>query len=415
VTKRARQPGLAEYALFDTPIGRCGLVWGPSGITLLQLPEGRESATRARLQERSGGAREATPPDFIQHAILQIERLLAGDRPDFSRLELDFERVPPFHRRVYEAARSIAPGSTLSYGELAAQLGSPGSARAVGQALGRNPFPIVVPCHRVFAAGGKVGGFTANGGITTKLRLLSLEAPRSQRDGAGSNGAGPTGAGTAPLGDADAAFHFDPELALQHLRAADPALGKLIDSVGPFRLQLQRTPSVFGALAEAIVYQQLSGKAAATIFARVCALFKNASAGLTPQQILRASEEKLRSAGLSRSKALSLQDLAKKTLAQELPTLAQIRELDDETIIERLTAVRGIGRWTAEMLLIFRLGRPDVLPVDDYGVRKGFALAFKKKELPGRKDLEKRGARWQPYRSVATWYLWRALDPAPGP
>jgi methylated-DNA-[protein]-cysteine S-methyltransferase len=409
MTKRPRQLTGLEFALFETPIGRCGVVWGPSGVTLLQLPEGRVSATRARIQERSGGAREATPPDFVQHTIEQIALLLAGDAPDFSRLELDLDRVPPFHRRVYEAARSIAPGSTLSYGELAAQLGSPGSARAVGQALGRNPFPIVVPCHRVFAAGGKVGGFTANGGITTKLRLLSLEAPRSKHLGA--EFAGESGAGPAPLGDADAAFSFDPELALQHLRAADPALGKLIDSVGPFRLQLQRTPSVFGALAEAIVYQQLSGKAAATIFARVCALFKNAS--LTPQQLLRASEEKLRSAGLSRSKALSLQDLARKTQANELPTLAEIRDLDDETIIERLTAVRGIGRWTAEMLLIFRLGRPDVLPVDDYGVRKGFALTFKKKELPGRKDLEKRGARWQPYRSVASWYLWRALDPAP--
>ena len=137
-----------------------------------------------------------------------------------------------------------------------------------------------------------------------------------------------------------------------------------------------------------------------------------ASVGSSLACVLRASEEKLRSAGLSRSKALSLQDLARKTQANELPTLAQIRELDDETIIERLTAVRGIGRWTAEMLLIFRLGRPDVLPVDDYGVKKGFALTFKKKELPGRKDLEKRGARWQPYRSVASWYLWRALDPA---
>ena len=178
MTKRPRQLTGLEFALFDTPIGRCGVVWGPSGLTLLQLPEGRVSATRARIQERSGGAREAVPPAFVQHAIEQIGLLLAGDASDFSRLDLDLDRVPPFHRRVYEAARSIAPGSTLSYGELAARLGSPGSARAVGQALGRNPFPIVVPCHRVFAAGGKVGGFTANGGITTKLRLLSLEAPR---------------------------------------------------------------------------------------------------------------------------------------------------------------------------------------------------------------------------------------------
>jgi DNA-3-methyladenine glycosylase II len=213
------------------------------------------------------------------------------------------------------------------------------------------------------------------------------------------------------LGDADASFGFDPDLALAQLRASDPVLGRLIDSVGPFRLQLQRTPSVFGALAEAIVYQQLSGKAAATIFARVRALFGEASVELSAQHIASASEERLRSAGLSRSKALSLQDLARKTIAGELPSLSEVRRLDDETIVERLTGVRGVGRWTAEMLLIFRLGRPDVLPVDDYGVRKGFALAFKRKDLPARKDVERRGERWRPYRSVATWYLWRALDP----
>jgi 3-methyladenine DNA glycosylase/8-oxoguanine DNA glycosylase len=215
--------------------------------------------------------------------------------------------------------------------------------------------------------------------------------------------------------DADAAFGFDPEAALVHLRARDPVLARLIDSVGPFRLELQRTSSVFGALAQAIVYQQLNGKAAATIFGRVCGLFRNTRAGLTPEQILRASDERLRAAGLSRSKMLSLQDLARKTRSGELPSLSEIRALDDETIIERLTTVRGVGRWTAEMLLIFRLGRPDVLPVDDFGVRKGFGLTFRKKEMPARKDVEKRGERWRPYRSVATWYLWRALDPPPKP
>ncbi|MEO8185520.1 MAG: methylated-DNA--[protein]-cysteine S-methyltransferase [Deltaproteobacteria bacterium] len=402
VARRSRARGVSvlpdrEFALFDTPIGRCAIVWGPGGIQLLQLPEAREAATRARLLERVQGAREGTPPAFVQGALRAIEQLLSGNAVDLSELELDLAEVPPFHRRVYEQARRITPGSTLSYGELAAQIGSPGSARAVGQALGRNPFPIVVPSHRVCAAGGKVGGFAANGGIDTQRRLLALEAPRS-------------GAALA-LGDAEAAFGFDPDAAIEHLRASDPVLGHLIDSVGPFRLQLQRTPSVFGALAEAIVYQQLSGKAAATIFGRLCGLFRDASAGLTPAHIARASEERLRSAGLSRSKALSLQDLARKTIAGELPSLSDVRRLDDESIVERLTAVRGVGRWTAEMLLIFRLGRPDVLPVDDYGVRKGFALAFKKKDLPARKDVEKRGERWRPYRSVATWYLWRALDP----
>jgi methylated-DNA-[protein]-cysteine S-methyltransferase len=329
----------------------------------------------------------------VQAAIAAIDALLGGKPAELGGIELDMQGLPPFHCRVYDAARNIPPGTTLSYGQLAIELNAKGAARAVGQALGRNPFPIIVPCHRVFAAGGKVGGFSASGGITTKLRLLALEAPRA----------------VDSPGDG---FGYDPAQALAQLRESDTVLARLIDRVGPFRMQLQRTPSVFGALAEAIVFQQLNGKAAATIFARVCALFPNAGSGLTPERILRASDVLLRSAGLSMAKTLSLRDLAEKTLAGDIPSLEEIQRLDDAAIIERLTQVRGIGRWTAEMLLIFRLGRPDVLPLDDYGVRKGFALSFKKPE-PVRKHLEKRGERWKPYRSVASWYLWRALDPTP--
>jgi len=163
-------------------------------------------------------------------------------------------------------------------------------------------------------------------------------------------------------------------------------------------------------LAEAIVYQQLTAKAAGTIFGRVCALFPRAQEGLKAEQILRVSDGKLRAAGLSRPKLLSLRDLARRTVRGELPTLAEVHRMEDEAIVERLTEVRGVGRWTVEMLLMFRLGRPDVLPADDYGIRKGFAIAFKKRELPGRDQLEKRGARWKPYRTVASWYLWRAAD-----
>jgi 3-methyladenine DNA glycosylase/8-oxoguanine DNA glycosylase len=173
-------------------------------------------------------------------------------------------------------------------------------------------------------------------------------------------------------------------------------------------MQLQRTPSVFGALAEAIVFQQLNGRAAATIFARLCALFPHAL-GLTPERILRASDVRLRSAGLSSNKVASLRDLASKTKAGELPALADVQSMPDQEIIERLTMVRGIGQWTVEMLLMFRLGRPDVLPVDDFGIRKGFGIAFGKAE-PSKKDVERRGARWRPYRTVASWYLWRATD-----
>ena len=238
----------------------------------------------------------------------------------------------------------------------------------------------------------------ATGGVTTKLRMLALEGvepkPNPQPGG----------------------LEFDWRKAVAHVRAVDPKLARIIDATGyadaagSVPLELKQTPSLFGALAEAIVHQQLSGKAAATIYGRVCGLFPRASPGPTVEQILRIADDKLRGAGLSAAKVLAIKDLARRTKAGELPTLAEARAMDDETIVERLTTVRGIGRWTAEMLLIFRLGRPDVLPVDDYGVRKGFALAYKKRELPSPKDLAKHGERWKPYRTVATWYCWRALD-----
>jgi methylated-DNA-[protein]-cysteine S-methyltransferase len=386
------------FTLFDTPIGRCGVAWGQRGLVGVQLPESRETATRARMQTRFPGAREASPPAVVRQALDRIITLLRGEPSDLSKIALDMEGVPPFHRRVYKAARAIPPGSTRSYGEIAGRIGASGAARAVGQALGRNPFAIVVPCHRVLAAGGKVGGFSADGGITTKLRLLALE--------------GTIRNGTPQLFENDGELGFDPAVAVAHLRATDPALKRLIDATGPLKMHLKQTPSIFAALAEAIVYQQLTGKAAATIFARVCALFPRAHQGPTAEQILRVSDARLRGAGLSRPKLLALRDLARRAQAGEIPTLAEVQRMDNEAIVERLTQVRGIGRWTVEMLLIFRLGRPDVLPADDYGVRKGYMIAFRKRELPTPKDLTRYGERWQPYRTVASWYLWRAAERA---
>jgi methylated-DNA-[protein]-cysteine S-methyltransferase len=165
----------AAFALFDSPIGRCGIVWSERGIAGVQLPEASEAATRARITKRFPGARESAATRAVQRAIDGVGSLLRRESSALDAIELDFSRVPPFHRRVYEAARSIAPGETLTYGGIAARLGEPDKARAVGQALARNPFAIVVPCHRVLAANGKLGGFSANGGAATKLRLLSLE------------------------------------------------------------------------------------------------------------------------------------------------------------------------------------------------------------------------------------------------
>lgn len=392
-----------DFALFETPIGICGIAWGERGLLGVQLPEASERATRARLQRRFPGAREALPPPQVRRALRDITALLRGDPRDLSSIVLDMQHVPPFHRRVYQAAREIPPGATRSYGELARSLGAPGSARAVGQALSRNPFALVVPCHRVLAAGGRSGGFSARGGVATKRRLLAIE------------GARPTEA-TASRGRATDgnALAFDAARAVRDLRAADPRLARTLDAVGAFGLarEMRGTRSIFAALIESILYQQLSGKAAATIHGRVLALFPRSPRGPTPEQLLRVSDARLRGAGVSRAKLLSLRDLARRAASGEIPTLARIRHMPDEEIVERLTAVRGIGRWTAEMLLIFRLGRPDVLPVDDYGVRKGFAAAFGRRTLPTPKELARHGERWAPWRTVASWYLWRAAERA---
>jgi methylated-DNA-[protein]-cysteine S-methyltransferase len=163
------------FSLFPTPIGTCGIAWSDRGIVSVQLPEHDEAATRARLARRCAGAAEAAAPPEIRRAIDAIVSLLQGASSDLSFIALDMEGVPGFHRRVYEVARTIPPGATLSYGDIATRLGDPGSARAVGQALGRNPFVIVVPCHRVVAAGGRTGGFSAKGGTATKLTLLAIE------------------------------------------------------------------------------------------------------------------------------------------------------------------------------------------------------------------------------------------------
>lgn len=387
------------FTFFDTAAGRCGIAWSAGGIAGIQLPERREAGMRVRLQQRFPAASETAPPPEVQRAIDAIVALLGGEVADLSAVILDVKALSAFHRKVYEAARAIPPGTTLSYGDLAARLGMPGAARAVGQALGRNPFPIVVPCHRVLAAGGRIGGFTADGGIATKLRLLSLEHVHA-------NG--------SSLFEGDGKFGFDPGTALRHLRASDPALARLMDTVGPFRMRLKRTPSLFHALSESIVYQQLTGAVAATIFARLCALYPRPHEGLDPAQLLRTSDSRLKSAGLSQAKLLSLKDLARKAVDGSIPTLAEVHPMEDEAIIERLTEVRGIGRWTVQMLLMFRLGRPDVLPVDDFGVRKGFAYAYRKRRMPTPRELEKHAMRWAPYRTAASWYMWRASELAPG-
>lgn len=211
---------------------------------------------------------------------------------------------------------------------------------------------------------------------------------------------------------------FDPDEAVARLRAADAKLGALIDRAGPFALRLDPSPSPFESLLESILYQQLHGKAAATIHRRVREIYGGNPA---PQALLDTPEDRLRAAGVSGNKIRALRDLALRTLNGTVPSHRAIAKMADADIVERLTEVRGIGPWSVEMLLIFRMGRPDVLPATDYGVRKGYALTFQR--LPKNRPIEaadlpkpdvifKRGQRWTPFRSVASWYLWRACDVA---
>jgi DNA-3-methyladenine glycosylase II len=197
--------------------------------------------------------------------------------------------------------------------------------------------------------------------------------------------------------------------AIEHLVNADAVLGRLIGQVGPCLLKPKVRRSPFESLVQSVAYQQLNGTAAATILGRVKALYPRRRFP-TPEDLLATPDDTLRAAGLSRAKVAAIKDIAAKTLAGVVPTSRQIAGLPDAEIIERLTAVRGVGPWTVEMLLIFTLGRADVLPSTDYGVRKGFALTYGWKELPTAKELLGEGEKWRPHRSTAAWYFWRALE-----
>ena len=202
---------------------------------------------------------------------------------------------------------------------------------------------------------------------------------------------------------------FDADTAVAHLRAVDPTLGALMDRCEPFAPSTTAAPDVFHSLVRAIVYQQLSGKAAGTIHRR---LLDALAGGDTPgaQRIADADDATLRGAGLSQNKMLSLQALAAAQLAGELPDESRLEDYDDAELIERYSAIRGIGRWTVEMLLLFHLGRPDVMPIHDLGVRKGYAITYGREELPKPKQLERECEIWRPYRSVGSWFMWRALE-----
>lgn len=204
-------------------------------------------------------------------------------------------------------------------------------------------------------------------------------------------------------------YRFKPAAALAHLRAGDPVMAGLIGRVGPFALELQPAASLFEALLRSIVYQQLHAKAAASIHGRVLAGLA-LHGGTTPEALAKLPDAALRAAGLSANKLLAVRDLAAKCRAGTVPSLADAARLGDEELVARLTEVRGIGPWTVHMLLIFHLGRPDVMPTGDFAIRLGFQRLYRKRKDPKPEVILQHARRWAPYRSVASWYLWRSLD-----
>ena len=202
---------------------------------------------------------------------------------------------------------------------------------------------------------------------------------------------------------------FDWHEAAAHVSKRDKRLGRVIKRLSDVRLEPRPLPSPFHSLMRAIIYQQLSGKAAATIHGRLIDRFEG-KRNVTPANLLKLKDEQIRGAGVSGGKMKALRDLATRTIAGEVPSFAKLRRMEDDEIIERLTAVHGIGRWTVEMLLIFQLGRPDVLPIHDLGVRKGFGIAHKLDEMPTPNELTELAEKWRPYRTVGAWFCWRATD-----
>lgn len=389
----------SRAVVVETLLGPLGLVLGEQGLQRVFLPDAtdRDRARASVLGALAGLRLEPGARDEIAGAWgARMAAHLRGERVAYDDLPLDQGSLTPFTRAVYDETRRIPPGETRTYATLCGALGR-GSARAIGVAMARNPTPIVVPCHRVIAAGG-AGGFSAPGGLATKAALLSLEG-----------------------GSLDDAEHV---MARRHLARVDPALAPLVRARA-CELPVRSRGGLFRTLVRAITGQQLSGKAAATIFGRL-----EARLGASPlrgapswssddlaiwrdaaHRLLALSDEALREVGLSTAKARAVRGLAE-AVRDDTLALASLERAPDAHVIEELVKLRGVGRWTAEMLLIFELGRPDVLPVDDLGIRKGAQRVYRLRDLPDADRLRELAEKWRPFRSIGSWYLWRSLEAA---
>lgn len=372
--------------LFSTGIGLCGIAWSNDEILATQLPERTPAATARRLHRLSGSdpAVRIEVPAVAREAIDRIRAVIAGRRDDLRTIPISSEAVDPFAVQVRELTRNIPVGQVSTYGDLARRAGRPHGARAVGAVMGSNTLPLIVPCHRVVAASGRVGGFSAAAGPELKLRLLHTE--RLAADPATST--------------------FDTAVAERGLREADPELAAVIDAVGRADLRPRTATTVFGDLVEAVVHEQVSPEVGATLHARLCATMPDPLEGPTPPGVLQRSDGQLAELGLSGPNVTALRSLTEAAYNGRLPGDAAIGGLGDDEAVSVLMGISGISRPTAQRLLICRLHRPDVLCEGDRTLRAVMHRTHRSSLAEPGVTIRTIAERWRPHRSLACWYLW---------
>jgi O-6-methylguanine DNA methyltransferase len=368
--------------VFETIMGPVGFAWTPKGICQLDIGSPNREATLAALQQRAPGSKTSRPmPQAAKRVAERIKAHCKGQPDLFKDIPVDLRDSSEFSRDVLRVLRRVKPGKVVTYGELAKKCHRPGASRAIGRIMGANPVPLIIPCHRCVGASGKLTGFSASGGIALKARMLHREG-----------------------------FIRNPEheAGLTHLKKHDKKLARIINIVGPYQAIPEEKSPPYDTLVRAIAHQQLSVKAGETIALRVRDLTPGKNFP-TPEEVLALDPQKLRGCGLSNAKTGYVRDLATHIVDGRL-NLNTLRSLSDEKVIEKLTKVRGIGVWSAHMHLMFHLGRLDILPTGDLGVRMGAAKLYSLDEYATPAELTKIAEKWRPYRSLGSWYLWQALN-----
>lgn len=381
------------FDTFDTPLGHFAVIKRNNKVVRVVLPEladGRVS--KKKIFELFPDAISVISCPLAEKVRKYILGYCSGEIKRFNLKLLDFNECSDSDVELYKHLSKIPYGTTVSYASLGKITNK--TPRATGRAMANNRWPILLPCHRVINADGKLGIYASNKSSLTKKTLLEIEGVEVFCD-------------VQPrIGHPLTIKNIKEEEAIKHLIALEPKFKCIVEAY-PFGLCVNNISSVFEALLEAIVFQQLSTASATKIYSKLLKVF---SGQLQPLDLLRATEYELRAAGLSRMKIAAIKDLAEFAAQGKLMNADRMQKMPDNELKFYLSRIRGIGKWTVEMMLIFRLGRSDVVSVDDYGLKKGMAILNKMSRLPFPNELYNYCQKFKPYRTFASWYLWRVAE-----